>query len=471
MKAKINKGRVVNWFDTTGNIVPIPTSVAISSSQAASNPVVINTSVAHKLAAGDQVTISGHSIAGVNATWTVVAAPTSTSFTVAYNNSAGGAGSGGTAAMTRLTGQILDGATVLATLTWAQNATVPNLFQSQEVTITKVGNFTLLVKYNGVAIDSIPYDVGEHPVTDQTHNVAKSLALSLQDGGASQTISLKVIKADGTSSASISAPYDAAKGAYVAASTYTFATEGPYALVWHKVISSVVTPFLMKDQLVLKVEGKETVVFSVRTLADPAGTPHASVQVVVSRSDGTQEAQGTTGSDGYLVLSLSPGLYKASLLKSGVVFNTGNFSIEVVDTDVEAWTNTVPLTPESFTPTVTAPSAPPSLCSLFLDLYDMVGAPVPHADVLVTTLSPPQMLTAGVADTKRLFKTDSNGHAEFSLVQGLKIELCIAPIGLRRILTVPSSAGPSNLLTLAAAAEDLFDIVVPNLPAAASRTL
>jgi hypothetical protein len=69
------------------------TNVAITGSSAA-NPTVITTANAHGFVAGDQVTIQGHSSSPlINSTYTVVAAPTGTTFTIPVSvTSAGGGG-------------------------------------------------------------------------------------------------------------------------------------------------------------------------------------------------------------------------------------------------------------------------------------------------------------------------------------------------------------------------------------------
>lgn len=68
-----------------------PSIFAIVSSTA-SNPTVITTAAAHTYQVGSNVLIEGHSTAGVNGLWTVIAVPAPNQFTIGYNNGVIGAG-------------------------------------------------------------------------------------------------------------------------------------------------------------------------------------------------------------------------------------------------------------------------------------------------------------------------------------------------------------------------------------------
>ena len=61
-----------------------------------SNPVVITTVANHGYSIGTYVQISGASVLGVNGYWVVTSTPALDTFTIAYDNSAGAAGGGGT---------------------------------------------------------------------------------------------------------------------------------------------------------------------------------------------------------------------------------------------------------------------------------------------------------------------------------------------------------------------------------------
>ena len=105
----------------------------------------------------------------------------------------------------------------------------------------------------------------------------------------------------------------------------------------------------------------------------------------------------------------------------------------------------------------------------------MDGNPLVNATLHVRLIHAPQLFSGtGVFDTSKTYMTDANGHVEFDLVQGIKIEVSIAPLSLRRIIDVPSgddAAEDVNLLTLLSDADDVFDIISPEIPAAPRRTL
>jgi hypothetical protein len=223
--------------------------------------------------------------------------------------------------------------------------------------------------------------------------------------------------------------------------------------------------------------GFEKVAFTVATLEGSNGTPHTGATLYVSKADGSAVTQGVVESDGSVTFEIEPGDYIGTLDKSGVFYSVNNLTFTVVDTlivdpEVGQLNNNLHFVAESFTPTITPISPPASLCALFADLYRMDGSPLANAEVVVTLLQKPELFSGiGVYDTKKLYKTDYNGHVEFSLVQGIQIEVSIAPLSLRRVITVPSAAGPTNILTLLSGADDPFDILTPNIPAAPRRTL
>ena len=105
----------------------------------------------------------------------------------------------------------------------------------------------------------------------------------------------------------------------------------------------------------------------------------------------------------------------------------------------------------------------------------MNGKPLSNAAIHVRLIQAPSLFDGvGVFDTNRVYKTDANGKVEFDLVQGIKIEVSIAPLSLRRIIDVPSGEDAEdkvNLLTLLSGADDVFDIISPTIPSAPRRTL
>ena len=129
----------------------------------------------------------------------------------------------------------------------------------------------------------------------------------------------------------------------------------------------------------------------------------------------------------------------------------------------------------SLSPTYTDPVSPADLCTVYATLYMMDGKPLANAAVHVRLIQAPQLYSGtGVFDTNKVYKTDANGRVEFDLVQGIKVEVSIAPLSLRRTIEVPSgddAVEKVNLLTLLSGSDDVFDIISPTVPAAPRRTL
>ena len=282
----------------------------------------------------------------------------------------------------------------------------------------------------------------------------------------------------GNDGVTIVATYSATFNGYVI--THTFSTAQEAYVVWYRTgVQTLMVPYLVTQE-----DDKEVVLITAGSLSGSNNTPHIGTTIVASTTAGVQVAQGDTDVDGEIRLEMSPGEYVFSLTKPGHVYTTNNFTHEVYDsrvnaadpnlytvagaTDVQA----MQLITEVFEPTVTTAPAPADMCTLFATLYHMDGTPVRHATVHVGLVHRAQLFTGtAVFDTQRTFKTDSNGYVEFSLVQGIQVDISIAPLSLRRRITVPSAVGPTNLMTLLSGADDPFDILTPNIVTAPKRTL
>lgn len=378
-----------------------------------------------------------------------------------------------------LTARITLGGLLAANLTFTQCVEVPELYFANKVTLYTEATYDVVVSYAGTAIDSFQFAVSAAPSTDYTFGTPVYPRLSMLAASPllDDTVSYRVVPAGGTASELLSTTRDDTKSAFVADDPATFTPVGAYVLVWYRHdVGMTLVPFLAQDIFVLNVPGKESVVIWTRDpAAAPGGAPLTGVTVVVSSTAGTQLAQGTTDNTGMLTLDSPPGNIVLTLLKQGVVFSVNNFGFEVVNTSLEQWVNTIPLETGTFVPTVSGRSVNVDLCTLFLSLYGMDGQPLPHADIQVGLISGPGMFSGtGVFDTRRVYKTDSNGYAAFDLVQGIQVEVVMPTIGLRRLITVPSGADaqdPVNLLTLLEAAADQFTILTPSVVSAPRRTL
>ena len=283
------------------------------------------------------------------------------------------------------------------------------------------------------------------------------------------------------------ATYSATTAAFEA--DVTFDITGQYFPVW--LVSDTIDGVYAVSQyvaqaLVLQETGLETVLVTAGTLPGTGsnGVPHTSATVIVSTEAGEQVAQGVTNSSGALRVTIPPGEYVFTLLKDGYVYTENNWRYTILASEAisrdptdyaeygDVSVQAVQLATEVFEPTVTVPPSPADMCELYLDLVRMDGTPLWNTTIQVSLVSRPELFSgAGVWDTRMVFRTDSNGRAEFSLVQGIKVEIAIAPLGLRRIITVPSSVGPTNLLTLLSGADDPFDVMQPDVYEAPRRTL
>ena len=369
----------------------------------------------------------------------------------------------------------LDG-TVVVELGMTQVVTTPALYLSDSFTTSEVGKFDIFFVLNDAVVARDSMDVGQ-PLSDAP--LGEDVIVSYdatEAGGALETVTLYAFDSAGNNAlpegedAPLDAPYDAAYNAYTA--TLSFDTEGDFFLVWTK--DNV--PVAAQSVLALKPYGLENIRFYCATLLGNNGTPHIETTIVVSDSDGDQIDIGKTDEGGALDLQAPPGDYTVSVVKAGVVYSINNFSITVGDSIYEGLgpRQTYQLITNSFEPTLSDPQDNASMCELFASIYKMDGSSLAHAPIHVRMISSPQLFDGTtVYDSQLFFKTDSNGRCSFELIQGLDVEVSIPPLGLRRIITVPSGADaaePVNLFTLLSEARDLFDIQKPQIQKAPRRT-
>jgi hypothetical protein len=324
-------------------------------------------------------------------------------------------------------------------------------------------------------------EVGASLVSDFPIGVPVDIVLDDSElGGAGLTVTAHVYDNTGIALIPIApAAYDASVDGYVIQDV-TFSSEQEVYVVWH---SSGVQVH-MTNYYVTQPAGNEVVFVTAGSLSGLNNTPHIGATVTVSTVDGVQVDQGVTDVVGDLRLELPPGDYVFTLSKSGFVYTTNNFTKEVYNSRVipadpnlysvsgDTDTQAMQLITEVFEPTITSAPEAASMCTLYATLYHMDGTPVRHATVHVGLVHRPQLFSGtAVFDTQRIYKTDSNGYVEFSLVQGIKVDISIAPLSLRRRVDVPTSAGPTNLMTLLSGADDPFDIITPNIAIAPKRTI
>jgi hypothetical protein len=376
-----------------------------------------------------------------------------------------------------LTAKLYLGATVVKSFAVLSNlAEFADAYVTERYAVQAVGTYSLVILYDGTAVDSVQVTVSHVVVPDMQYGLSVAPGLGISQYMAGADMAVCCVYPDGTVSSTINVTYQAAMGAYVADSAIAFTQRGACQLVWKAVVSAVEVPVLLQDVWAGTSPGYENATFIARTADAADSTKHVGTTVVVSDADAVQLAQGVTGSDGAVTLPVYPGTVVVSLLKDGIVYSTNNFTCVIVDTQYSPDDeNVYPLVTTAFAPTATPTPTPAPMCTLWATLLQANGNALRHADIKVHVLSYP-ILASGACVTGTTFscKTDSNGYVSFDIVQGAVLEVAIPAASLRRIVTVPSGAAavdPVNLLLLVNAALDVMTAQSISPPAAPRRAL
>jgi len=361
-------------------------------------------------------------------------------------------------------------------LSMTQVTDIPSLYLSETFTPANAGTYNVFYTYDDSVVYRDTLDIGQ-PLSDAPLDESVVASLPTQAvGGDGETITLHILDATGTTVVEdgeddpIPAAYDADYNAYTA--DVTFEKEGDYFLIW----AQDGVPVQAKSIIVIKPYALENIRFYCATLEGNNGTPHIGTTIVVSTSGGTQVAIGSTSVSGMLDTEAPAGTYVISIVKSGVTFSVNNFSITVGNSIAEGLEGrqVYHLVTDSFEPTLSDPLDSADMCTMYASIYRMDGTPLAHAPIHIRMLTKPQLYSGTtVYDSQLFFSTDSNGTVEFNLIQGLQVEVAVPPMGLRRIITIPSgddAAEPVNLFTLLSEANDLFDIQKPQIQTAPRRT-
>jgi hypothetical protein len=329
---------------------------------------------------------------------------------------------------------------------------------------------------NNLILTAVPGNTGILSQIDLVSGDASLLTSLGLTGLGTQGGNPEAIGSDGIT---VQAPYSADVDGYVVREL-TFSNEQQVFVVW---LNGGV-PTHLTQYMIFKPVGLEVLYITVGDAETEPNIAHSGVIVTVSTLIGNQVIQGVTDGVGGLRLELPPGEFVFTLTSPTLVFSRNNFIFEVYNSRVESFVDdslfsppgqtdvqAVQLITKAFTPTITATPDPAPMCTLFATLYYMDGSPVRHAAVHVGLVHRPELFSGtAVFDTQRVFKTDSNGFIEFSLVQGIQVDISVAPLSLKRRIIVPSNAGPTNLMTLLSGADDPFDVLIPNIVAAPKRT-
>lgn len=360
-------------------------------------------------------------------------------------------------------------------LSFLQLAVLPDVFLVT-VPALALGQYELRVLYDGTTVWSDHLDVGSDRFTDFPLGEEVRLRLPAGIPTPSATVTARLVSPLGVVVGVVAASFSAQTYAFEFAHTFALTDAGDWGVVWlwQQAGDTAPIPHAVTDMVLCRPVGQELIRFVAAAWEGNGGTAHSSTTIVVSHADSlAQAAQGVTNQAGGLQLALYPGVYRATLYRADVVFSVNNFTFTVMEGDTGK--GTVHLISEKLAITATPPAAIAPMCRLYADVFRMDGSPLFNAAVQVSLQHGPQSFSGtGVFDTCMTRRTDSNGHVEFDLVQGIRVEVLVAPLSLRRIITVPSgsdAASPVNLLTLLSQADDLFDIIVPNIPAAAKRSM
>jgi hypothetical protein len=139
-----------------------------------------------------------------------------------------------------------------------------------------------------------------------------------------------------------------------------------------------------------------------------------------------------------------------------------------------SFTRTVSQYSDPFQGAVVAGLSPTALCRGYVRLVDVTGAPAVNQEVLVYNQFNGTLIEgAAVVGSAQRLLTDQHGHAELLLARGALVTVSIGGTPLARDVQVPTDTTvPSiNLLSADNGQNDLFTVVVPNIPYAVRRTL
>lgn len=117
--------------------------------------------------------------------------------------------------------------------------------------------------------------------------------------------------------------------------------------------------------------------------------------------------------------------------------------------------------------------APSDLIKATIDLAGMDGKPMTETEILFYNKYIPPLEVGDYLVTGRelMIETDMLGHAETMLVRGARVSVAIAGTSIVREITVPTTGTEFKLNAAIAAADDVFQVRVPDVPAAVRRTL
>lgn len=106
-----------------------------------------------------------------------------------------------------------------------------------------------------------------------------------------------------------------------------------------------------------------------------------------------------------------------------------------------------------------------------IDLAGIDGKPVAGRVILFGVRDQPLVASSFLIAANAYVVTDESGHAEINLIKGARVEVTVSGTAVTRVITVPDSGSDFNLVDAIAAADDSFQIQIPNIPTAVRRSL
>lgn len=105
-------------------------------------------------------------------------------------------------------------------------------------------------------------------------------------------------------------------------------------------------------------------------------------------------------------------------------------------------------------------------------LANLSGQPYADQEVVFHHVMVPPLVveTYGILGRTVTVTTNSAGYAEVYLVKGATVDVTLVDTGLVRRITVPSTGTSFDVMAAVAAADDLFQLQVPTIPAAVRRS-
>jgi hypothetical protein len=366
-------------------------------------------------------------------------------------------------------------ATLLDTILLTSSSTLANLYLSDEdYTFTAVGTYTLKFEHLVATVYTVVFTdtliVGLDPTTDVELSDTTGPTLILDDavvGDITSTVTCDVLDDTDTVVETVAATYSAATSGYEA-DLSPIDSEGSYYIVWYD--DGVFEHY--QELLGLVPKEYELVSMEVFYTTGSAAIPHVGTTVLFLRtSDEEPIAQDVTDSSGFVSVVIPPDEYYVILSKSGVVYSRNNVEIVVVDTTTKVG-NDFQYESDYLTPTFFPLASAVDTATLYANLYNFDGTPMGDTDILISLEQGPGNFSNNVVfGHSVVVKTNKSGYVTFDLVQGITVTVTIMSHSLRRTIVVPSVVGPTDIMTLLATAEDVFDIVTVDIPATPRRSL